>query len=77
MSEQDPQDELEPGPAVEAELGRIVHDPRAEAHRLEAVGAEGETGSTPFIEIGVVLRVLVPIFLVMLAIALVVYYAVR
>jgi hypothetical protein len=47
-----PRDELEPGEVIEAEVGRLVRHPRAETARLKQVAADGEHGSSPFIEIG-------------------------
>lgn len=55
-----PPDELEPGEVVEAELGRLVRHPHAETSRLKRVAAEGEQGSTPFIEMALVARWIFP-----------------
>jgi hypothetical protein len=49
-----PRDEPEPGEVIEAEIGRLVHHPRAETARLKQVAADGEHGSSPFIEIALV-----------------------
>jgi mono/diheme cytochrome c family protein len=56
-----PPDELEPGEVVKAELGRLVHHPREETSRLKQIAAEGEKGSTPFIEMALIARWLVPL----------------
>ena len=69
-----PPDELEVGELIEAELGRLVRHPRAEAARLKQVAAEGEQGSTPFIEMLLVARWIVPFVAVVIGIALLVYY---
>ena len=67
-------DELEPGEVVEAEIGRLVRHPRAETARLKQVAADGEYGSSPFIEIALVARWIVPLVLVMVCITLLVYF---
>jgi hypothetical protein len=69
-----PPEELEPGELIEAELGRLVHHPRAETARLEQVAADGEQGSTPFIELVLVARWIVPLVAVFVGIMLLVYY---
>jgi hypothetical protein len=75
MSQDDgPRDELEPGKIVEAEVGRLVRDPRAETARLKQLAADGEHGSSPFIEIALVARWLVPLVLILIAITLLVYF---
>jgi hypothetical protein len=74
MSQDDvPQDELEPGKIVEAEIGRLVRHPRADTARLKQVAADGEHGSAPFIEIALVARWLVPLVLILIGITLLVY----
>jgi hypothetical protein len=70
-------DELEPGALVAGELGRLAHHPRQEAHRLHDVAGAGESGSAPFIEIGVIARWLVPFVLMMIGIVLSIYFALR
>jgi hypothetical protein len=69
-----PLEELEPGELIEAELGRLVRHPRAEAARLEQVAADGEQGSTPFIELVLVARWIVPLVAVVVGIMLLIYY---
>ena len=69
-----PPEELEPGELIEAELGRLVHHPRAETARLEQVAADGEQGSTPLIELVLVARWIVPLVAVFVGIMLLVYY---
>ena len=74
MSQDDgPRDELEPGEVIEDEIGRLVRHPRAETARLKQVAADGEPGSSPFIEIALVARWLVPLVLVLIGITLLVY----
>jgi hypothetical protein len=69
-----PQDELEVGEVIEAEIGRLVRHPRAETARLKQVAADGEHGSAPFIEIALVARWIVPLVLVLIFITLLVYF---
>ena len=69
-----PAEELEPGELIEAELGRLVRHPRAEAARLKQVAADGERGSTPFIELVLVARWIAPLVAVVVGIMLLVYY---
>jgi hypothetical protein len=69
-----PRDELEPGEVIEAEIGRLVRHPRAETARLKQVAVDGEQGSSPFIEIALVARWIVPLVLIMVGIALLVYF---
>jgi hypothetical protein len=69
-----PPEELEPGELIEAELGRLVRHPRAETARLEQVAADGEQGSTPFIELVLVARWIVPLVAVFVGIMLLIYY---
>ena len=68
-----PQDELEVGEVIEAEIGRLVRHPRAETARLKQVAADGEHGSAPFIEIALVARWIVPLVLILVFITLLVY----
>jgi hypothetical protein len=70
----EPQPELELGEMIEAELARLVQHPRAEAARLNQVAAEGEQGSTPFIEMVLVARWIVPFVALIIAITLIVYF---
>ena len=69
-----PRDELEPGEVIEAEIGRLVRHPRAETARLKQVAADGEHGSSPFIEIALVARWVVPLALILVCITLLVYF---
>jgi hypothetical protein len=66
--------ELEPGEVIEAEIGRLVGHPRAEAARLKQVAADGEHGSSPFIEIALVAGWIVPLVLILICITLLVYF---
>ena len=66
--------EVEPGKLVEAELERLVRHPRAETARLQEVAAEGEQGSTPFIELALVARWIVPLVAIVVGIMLLIYY---
>jgi hypothetical protein len=68
-----PPDELELGEAFEAEVERVVRHPRQETTRLKQIAADGEQGSSPFIEIPLVARLIVPLVLIMVGIALLVY----
>ena len=70
----EPPDEVEVGELIEAELGRLVRHPRAEAARLNQVAADGEQGSTPFIEIVLVARWIIPFVALIIGITLVVYF---
>ena len=75
MSQDDgPRDELEPGEVIEDEIGRLVRHPRAETARLKQVAAAGERGSSPFNEIALVARWLVPLVLILIGITLLVYF---
>ena len=69
-----PPEELEPGELIEAELGRLARHPRAETVRLKRVAADGEQGSTPFIELVLVARWIVPLVAVFVGIMLLIYY---
>ena len=59
---------------VEGELERLVHHPRTETARLKQVAADGEHGSTPFIELVLVARWIVPLVAVFIGIALLIYF---
>jgi hypothetical protein len=63
-----------PGEVIEAEIGRLVRHPRAETARLRQVAADGEHGSSPFIEIALVARWIVPPVLILVCITLLVYF---
>ena len=69
-----PPEELDPGELIEAELGRLVRHPQAETARLKQVAADGEQGSTPFIELVLVARWIVPFVLIMIGIMLLIYF---
>ena len=69
-----PQEELEPGEVIEAEIGRLVRHPLAETARLKRVATDGEHGSSPFIEIALVAGWIVPLVLIMVCITLLVYF---
>jgi hypothetical protein len=69
-----PRDELEPGEVIEAEIGRLFRHPRTETARLRQVAADGEHGSSPFIEIALVARWIVPLVLILVCITLLVYF---
>ena len=69
-----PRDELAPGEVIEAEIGRLVRHRRAESARLKAVAADGKHGSSPFIEIALVARWIVPLVLILVCITLLVYF---
>jgi len=69
-----PPDELEPGEVIEAEVVRLVRHPRQEGARLKQVAADGEHGSSPFIEIALIARWIVPFVLIMAGIALLIYF---
>ena len=69
-----PPEVLEPGELIEAELGRLVRHPRAEAARLKQVAADGEEGPTPFIELALVARWIVQFVLIMIGIMLLIYF---
>ena len=70
-------DEFEAFKELEAEAERIVRSPPAEAQRLHRVAEEGESGATPFIEIGTVARWVIPFVALMIALLLAVYFAAR
>jgi len=53
---------------------RPVEKLEAEVHHLHEIEQAGESGLTPFIAFGGLILFLLPIFLVMLGLALVAYY---
>jgi hypothetical protein len=59
---------------VEGELERLVSHPRSEARRLQAVADEGESGTTPLIELAVVASRVIPFGLLMIGLIVGVYY---
>ena len=69
-----PNEEFEPLKEVEAELERLVSNPRSEARRLHAVAEEGESGSTPLIEIAIVASRVLPFMILMIGVIVGVYY---
>jgi hypothetical protein len=69
-----PPDEIEVGEVVEDELKRLARHPHEETARLKQVAAKGEQGSAPYIEIALVARFLIPLALVVIAIALLIYF---
>jgi hypothetical protein len=69
-----PPEELEPGELFEAELERLVRHPRAETAHLKQVATDGEQGSTPFIELVLVARWVVPFVAVVVGITLLIYF---
>ena len=78
MSEPKPPDasseDFEPLEEVEGELERLVSHPRSEARRLHAVAEEGESGTTPLIEIAVVASRVVPFVILMIGLIVGVYF---
>jgi hypothetical protein len=62
---------------VEAELERLVTHPRSEARRLEAVAEEGESGTTPLIELAVVASRVIPFVILMIGLIVGVYFLAR
>ena len=69
-----PPDEIEVGEAVEDEVKRLVRHPREETARLKQVAADGEHGSAPYIQIALVARWIIPLALVVIGAALLVYF---
>jgi hypothetical protein len=69
-----PPDEVEIGDVVEAEVKRLVRHPREETARLKQVAADGEHGSAPYIEMALVARWILPVVLVVVGVALLVYF---
>jgi hypothetical protein len=61
---------------AEQELARVLRNPRREAQRLHGLAEAGESSATPFIEIGVVARWVIPLVILMIGLALAVYYTV-
>jgi hypothetical protein len=78
MSETKPPDasseEFEPLKEVEGELERLVSHPRSEARRLHAVADEGESGTTPLIEIAIVASRVIPFVILMIGLIFGVYF---
>jgi len=69
-----PPNEIEPGVAFKEEVSRFSHHPRAEASRLERVEQEGESGATPYLFIVSALKIIVPVVIFALVVALLTYY---
>ena len=59
---------------VEGELERLVSHPRSEARRLHAVAEEGESGTTPLIELAVVASRVIPFVILMIGLIVGVYF---
>jgi hypothetical protein len=80
MNEPEPTDrvgaEFDLRKEVEHELARLVRDPRGEGQRLHDLADDGESLATPFIEIGVVARWVIPLVILVVGLALAVYYTV-
>ena len=70
-------DEFEAFKELEAEAERIVRGPHAEAERLHRVAEEGESGATPFIELGTVARWVIPFVVLMVLLMLGIYFGAR
>lgn len=66
--------EVELGEVVAAEVKGFVRHPREETARLKEVAADGEHGSAPYIEIALVARWIVPLVLIVVGVALLVYF---
>ena len=80
MHEPEPTDrtgaEFELHKEAEHELARLLRDPRGEGQRLRDLADDGESPATPFIEIGVVARWVIPLVILVVGLALAVYYTV-
>ncbi len=78
MSDTKPPDtysgDFEPLEEVESELERLVGHPRFEAKRLQAVAGEGESGTTPLIELAVVASRVIPFVVLMIGLIVGVYF---
>jgi len=72
-----PNEEFEPRKEIEAELERLVSNPRSEARRLHAVAEEGETGTTPLIELAIVASRVIPFVILMIGLIFLVYVLAR
>jgi hypothetical protein len=72
-----PNEEFEPLKEVEAELERLVSNPRSEARRLHAVAEEGESGATPLIEVAIVASRVIPLVILMIGLIFLVYILAR
>ena len=80
MSERNPpdssSDDFEALKEVEGEIERLVSHPRSEARRLHAVAEEGESGTTPLIELAIVASRVIPFVILMIGLIAGVYYLV-
>ena len=80
MNEPEPADradtEFELHKEAEYELARLLRDPRGEGQRLHDLADDGESPATPVIEIGVVARWVIPLVILVIGLALAVYYTV-
>ena len=78
MSDTKPQDgsseDFEALKEVEGELERLVSHPRAEGRRLHVVAEEGESGTTPLIELAIVASRVIPFVILMIGLIFGVYY---
>ena len=72
-----PNEEFEPLKEVEAELERLVTSPRSEARRLHGVAEEGESGTTPLIELAIVASRVVPFVILLIGLIFFVYVLAR
>jgi hypothetical protein len=62
---------------VKGELERLVTHPRSEARRLQAVAEEGESGTTPLIELAVVASRVIPFVILIIGLIVGVYLLAR
>jgi hypothetical protein len=69
--------ELEPGAMLASELERLVEHPRLEEARLARVADAGEEAATVPIEIVKVAMIVIPTVLIVIALALSVYFGFR
>lgn len=69
-----PPNEIDLGSAVEEEIDRLVHHPRAEASRIHRVEEAGESGATPYLYLLHGLKIVLPAGALMLAVALLAYH---
>jgi hypothetical protein len=62
---------------VEGEIERLASHPHSEARRLHAVAEEGESGTTPLIELAGVAARVVPFVILVIGLILGVYFLAR
>ncbi len=72
-----PSEEFEPLKEVEAELERLVSSPRSEAKRLHTMAEEGESGTTPVIELAIVASRVIPFVILLIGLIFLVYVLAR